>query len=162
MKTFCYDLLTSIDTFCSKSLKLCRSLPRDRHSFSKVISHRPLIPSNLYLHTVFALGTWFMDSHSSNAGADFLLPWLPGAQFKVKVLSNQNQRQAVHREAGLLTAPGCEKVRNQSTAYCLQGESIASIFWFCFLQSSSCCSITSSPGCSRSQGSQRKSRLYGS
>lgn len=150
MKTFCYNLLTSIDTFFSKSLKLCCSVSRDSRSFSKVISHRPLIPSNLYLHTVFALGIWFMDSYSSNAEAHFLLPWLLGAQFKVKVLPNQNQWQVVRLAARLLTAPGCTKVRDQSTVYCLKGESIASIFWFRFFQTSSCCSITSSPGCSRS------------
>ena len=161
MKTFCYNLLTSIDTVFSKSLKRCWSLPTASHSFSKLISPRPLIPSNLYLHTVFALGIWFMDSCSSDNEADFLLPWLLGAQFKVKVLPNQNQWQALHPAARLLAAPGCEKVRNHSAVYCLQGESIASIFWFCFLRSSSCCSITSSPGCSRSQGSRRKSRLRG-
>jgi hypothetical protein len=27
-----------------------------------------------------------------------------------------------------LNAPGCEKVRDQSTVYCLKGESIVSIF----------------------------------
>lgn len=69
-----------------------------------------------------------MDSHSSDAEADFLLPWLLGAQFKVKVLPNQNQWQALQLVARLLTAPGCEKVRDQSAVYCLKGESIASIF----------------------------------
>lgn len=162
-KTFCYNLLTSIDNFFffKKSLKLCCSLCGNSHSFSKVISHRPLIPSNLYLHTVFALGTWFMDSCSFDAEADFLLPWLLGAQFKVKLLPNQNQWQALHLVARLLTAPGCEKVRDQSIVYYLKGESIASIFRFCFFRSSSCCSITSSPGCWRSQRSWKKSRVYG-
>lgn len=67
-----------------------------------------------------------MDSYSSDAEADFLLPWLLGAQFKVKVLPNQNQWQALHLAARLLTAPGCGKVRDQSTVYCLKGESILS------------------------------------
>lgn len=66
-----------------------------------------------------------MDSSSSDAEADFLLPWLLGAQFKVKVLPNQNQWQTLLLEARLLTAPGCGKVRDQSIVYCLKGESIS-------------------------------------
>lgn len=136
MKTFCYNLLTSIDTFCSKSLKLLQPTQGQSLIFKGNFSW-PLIPSTLYLHTVFALGTWFMDSYSSSAGADFLLPWLLGAQFKVKALPNRNRWQARQPAARLLTAPGCEKVRNLSTVYCLRAESIASILWFCFLRSSS-------------------------
>lgn len=69
-----------------------------------------------------------MDSYSFDAEAHFLLPWLLRAQFKVKVLPNQNQWQELYLAARLLTAPGCEKVRDQSTVYCLKGKSIASIF----------------------------------
>lgn len=69
-----------------------------------------------------------MDSYSFYVKADFLLPWLLGAQFKVKLLPNQNQWQALYLVARLLTALGCEKVRDQGAVYCLKGESIVPIF----------------------------------
>lgn len=73
-----------------------------------------------------------MDSQSLDGEADFLLPWLLGSWFKVKLLPDQNQCQAQHLTARLLTTLGCLKVRDQSAAYCLRGESIFSIFLFCF------------------------------
>lgn len=97
-----------------------------------------------------------MDSHSLDGEADFLLPWLLGSWFKVKLLPNQNQWQAQHLTARLLTTLGCLKVKDQSAAYCLWSESIFSIFLFCFFWRSSCCSITTYLGLARSYKSLRK------
>lgn len=58
MKTCSCNLLTSIDT---KRKKVCEAVFQHIKGqsviFSKVIPHKPVILSNLYLHTVFALGT---------------------------------------------------------------------------------------------------------
>lgn len=156
MKTRSCNLLTSIDK--KKPLWSCASTYQGTviHFFKGNPSQTTFPLKSLPAHSVCVRDIWFMDSQFLDGEADFLLPWLLGSWFKVKLLPNQNQWQAQHLTARLLTTLGCLKVRDQSAAYCLWGESIFSIFLFCFFWKSSCCSITTYLGLAGSYKSLRK------